>query len=71
MKAYRVYTDERSDSMFSDTLITEVVVLAEDEAEALKTVLKRYGNNLYFVCNDSDLKVEEVKELILSVSYNS
>lgn len=69
MKAFRVYTDKRSGSPFSDHSITEVAVLAEDEAEALKTVLERYGNDMYFHCDDSELLVEAIEGKILSVSY--
>lgn len=69
MKVYRVYTDKRSESPFSDHLIAEVTVLAEDEADALKTVLDRYGNDMYFHCYDSELLVEAIEGRILSVSY--
>jgi hypothetical protein len=71
MQVYRVYTNERSDRPFSESLLVSVIVLAENEEDALKTVLKRYGNNLYFTCKDSELLVEVITESILSVEYNS
>ena len=71
MLVYRVYTDERSDSPFSESLLTSVIVLAENEADAIKIVLERYGNDMYFHCKDSDLLVEVIEEPILGVSYNN
>lgn len=70
MEAFEVYTDERCDGAFTESLLVSVTVLALDEKEALDIVLERYGKNMYFTCKDEDLKVRAVQGLILSVSYN-
>ena len=69
MQVYRVYTDERSDSLFSESLLTSVIVLAENENDAKLIVLNRYSNS--FTCEDKDLLVEVIEEPILGVSYNN
>ena len=69
MLVYRVYTDERSDRPFSESLLTSVIVLAENENDAKLIVLNRYSN--CFVCEDKDLLVEVIEEPILGVSYNN
>ena len=69
MQVYRVYTDERSDSLFSESLLTSVIVLAENENDAKMIVLNRYSNS--FTCEDKDLLVEVIEEPILGVSYNN
>jgi len=69
MKVYRVYTNERSDRPFSESLLVSVIVLAENEIDAKFIVLNRYSNS--FTCNDSELLVEVITEPILSVEYNS
>ena len=69
MQVYRVYTDERSDRPFSESLLTSVIVLAENENDAKMIVLNRYSNS--FVCEDKDLLVEVIEEPILGVSYNN
>ena len=42
MLVYRVYTDERSDRPFSESLLISVIVLAENENDAKLIVLNRY-----------------------------
>ena len=69
MLVYRVYTNERSDRPFSESLLTSVIVLAENENHAKMIVLNRYSNS--FVCEDKDLLVEVIEETILGVSYNN
>ena len=69
MLVYRVYTDERSDRLFTESLLTSVIVLAENENDAKLIVLNRYSNR--FVCEDKDLLVEVIEEPILGVSYNN
>ena len=69
MQVYRVYTDERSDRPFSESLLTSVIVLAENENDAKLIVLNRYSNS--FVCEDKDLLIEVIEEPILGVSYNN
>ena len=69
MKVYRVYTDERSDRLFTESLLTSVIVLAENENDAKLIVLNRYSNR--FVCEDKDLLIEVIEEPILGVSYNN
>lgn len=69
MLVYRVYTDERSDRPFSESLLTSVIVLAENENDAKLIVLNRYSNS--FTCEDKDLLVEVIEEPILGVSYNN
>jgi hypothetical protein len=69
MQVYRVYTNERSDRPFSESLLVSVIVLAENEIDAKFIVLNRYSNS--FTCNDSELLVEVITEPILSVEYNS
>jgi hypothetical protein len=69
MQVYRVYTDERSDRPFSESLLTSVIVLAENENDAKMIVLNRYSNS--FTCEDKDLLVEVIEEPILGVSYNN
>ena len=69
MLVYRVYTDERSDRPFSESLLTSVIVLAENENDAKLIVLNRYSNS--FTCEDKDLIVEVIEEPILGVSYNN
>ena len=69
MLLYRVYTDERSDRPFSESLLTSVIVLAENEIDAKLIVLNRYSN--HFVCEDKDLLIEVIEEPILGVSYNN
>lgn len=69
MLVYRVYTDERSDRLFTESLLTSVIVLAENEFDAKMIVLNRYSNS--FVCEDKDLLVEVIEEPILRVSYNN
>ena len=69
MQVYRVYTDERSDRPFSESLLTSVIVLAENENDAKLIVLNRYSNS--FTCEDKDLLVEVIEEPILGVSYNN
>ena len=71
MLVYRVYTDERSDRQFTESLLTSAIVLAENEADAIKTVLERYGNDMYFHCKDSDLLIEVIEQPILAVSYDN
>ena len=68
MQVYRVYTDERSDRLFTESLLTSVIVLAENENDAKLIVLNRYSNS--FTCEDKDLLVEVIEEPILGVSYN-
>ncbi len=68
MKVYRVYTDKRSDRPFSDSLLTSVTVLAENEIDAKFIVLNRFSNS--FTCNDNELLVEVITEPVLSVEYN-
>ena len=69
MQVYRVYTDERSDRLFTESLLTSVIVLAENENDAKMIVLNRYSNS--FTCEDKDLLVEVIEEPILGVSYNN
>lgn len=69
IQVYRVYTNERSDRMFSESLLISVVVLALNEVEAKFIVLNRFTNS--FVCKDSELLVEVITEPILSVEYNN
>ena len=69
MLVYRVYTDERSDRPFSESLLTSVIVLAENENDAKLIVLNRYSNS--FTCEDKDLLVEVIEEPILGVSYSN
>ena len=69
MLVYRVYTDERSDRLFTESLLTSVIVLAENENDAKLIVLNRYSNR--FVCEDKDLLIEVIEEPILGVSYNN
>ena len=69
MLVYRVYTDERSDRPFTESLLTSVIVLAENENDAKMIVLNRYSNS--FTCEDKDLLVEVIEEPILGVSYNN
>ena len=69
MLVYRVYTDERSDRLFTESLLTSVIVLAENENDAKLIVLNRYSNS--FTCEDKDLLVEVIEEPILGVSYNN
>jgi len=69
MLVYRVYTDERSDRLFTESLLTSVIVLAENENDAKLIVLNRYSNS--FVCEDKDLLIEVIEEPILGVSYNN
>ena len=69
MLVYRVYTDERSDRLFTESLLTSVIVLAENENDAKLIVLNRYSNS--FTCEDKDLTVEVIEEPILGVSYNN
>ena len=69
MLVYRVYTDERSDRPFSESLLISVIVLAENENDAKLIVLNRYSNS--FTCEDKDLLVEVIEEPILGVSYNN
>ena len=69
MLVYRVYTDERSDRLFTESLLTSVIVLAENENDAKMIVLNRYSNS--FTCEDKDLLVEVIEEPILGVSYNN
>ena len=69
MLVYRVYTDERSDRQFTESLLTSVIVLAENENDAKMIVLNRYSNS--FTCEDKDLLVEVIEEPILGVSYNN
>ena len=68
MKVYRVYTNERSDKPFTESLLTSVNVLAENENDAKFIVLNRYSDR--FVCKDNELLVEIITEPILSVKYN-
>lgn len=69
MLVYRVYTDERSDRPFSESLLTSVIVLAENENDAKLIALNRYSNS--FTCEDKDLLIEVIEEPILGVSYNN
>ena len=69
MLVYKVYTDERSDRLFTESLLTSVIVLAENENDAKMIVLNRYSNS--FTCEDKDLLVEVIEEPILGVSYNN
>lgn len=69
MLVYRVYTDERSDRPFSESLLTSVIVLAENENDAKMIVLNRYSNS--FTCEDKDLLVEVIEEPILRLGYNN
>ena len=69
MLVYKVYTDERSDRLFTESLLTSVIVLAENENDAKLIVLNRYSNS--FVCEDKDLLIEVIEEPILGVSYNN
>lgn len=69
MLVYRVYTDECSDRPFSESLLTSVIVLAENENDAKLIVLNRYSNS--FTCEDKDLLIEVIEEPILGVSYNN
>ena len=69
MLVYRVYTDERSDRLFTESLLTSVIVLAENENDAKLIVLNRYSNS--FTCEDKDLLIEVIEEPILGVSYNN
>ena len=69
VKAYRVYTDKRSNRPFTESLMVSVIVLAENEVDAKFIVLNRFSNS--FTCNDSELLVEVITEPILSVEYNS
>ena len=69
MLVYKVYTDERSDRLFTESLLTSVIVLAENENDAKLIVLNRYSNS--FTCEDKDLLVEVIEEPILGVSYNN
>ena len=69
MQVYRVYTDERSDRLFTESLLTSVTVLAENENDAKLILLNRYSNS--FTCEDKDLLVEVIEEPILGVSYNN
>lgn len=75
MNLYNIYTEERTDKLFTDTLLTSVTCLANSEKEALEMVLSRYGNNMYFTCDDKDLLIEclvtgVTSPIILSVEYN-
>jgi hypothetical protein len=68
MQVYRVYTDERSDRLFTESLLVSAIVLAENETDAKFIVLNRFSNS--FVCDDSELLVEVITKPILSVDYN-
>lgn len=68
MKIFKVYTDERSNRSFTEHLLISVIVVAENEKEALRKTVNRYGGN--FVCDASELLVKEVKGDFICVEYN-
>lgn len=71
MKIYKIYSDEKPNTMFKSSFVYSVVVVANSEEEARRIVEKKHGD--CFVCNYEDVKVEAIcgnnQAMIVNVEY--